>query len=179
MRKGRKDPWDKPWVAYAAIGGVVVVVVLALVYFLGGGGAATLVPGPVQGTSAQGTTAAHPAVTTSASTAKSPSGSSGSTTVKPTATPLLVSDRGVSVKVSYLGGFSGNYGVAGSLVKVQDSGDRAYVVDNPTGTVTATIHKDDSSAKHELTVEIWKDGKVVKSGKTSLPNGEVSISYQM
>jgi hypothetical protein len=177
MRKGRKDPWDKPWVAYAAIGGVVVVVILALVYFLGGGGAATTPAVPVQGTSAQGTTTAHSVVTTSAT--KSPTGSSGSTTVKPTATPLVVSDQGVSVKVSYLGGFSGNYGVAGSLVKVQDSGDRAYIVDNPTGTVTATIHKDDSSAKHELKVEIWKDGKVVKFGTTSLPNGEVSISYQM
>jgi hypothetical protein len=178
MRKGRKDPWDKPWVAYAAIGGVVVVVILALVYLLGGGGAATTTPVPVQGTSAQGTMAAHPA-TTSASTTKSPSGSSGSTTVKPTATPLVVSDQGVSVKVSYIGGFSGTYGVTGSLVKVQDSGDRAYIVDNPTGTITATIHKDDSSAKHELSVEIWKDGKVVKFGKTSLPNGEVSVSYQM
>jgi hypothetical protein len=177
MRKGRKDPWDKPWVAYAAIGGVVVVVVLALVYFLGGGGAATISPVPVTGTSAPGTTTAHPTVVTTAT--KSSSGSSASTTVKLTATPLTVSDQGVSVKVSYLGGFSGNYGVTGSLVKVQDSGDRAYIVDNPTGTVTATIHKDDSSAKHELTVEIWKDGKVVKFGKTSLPNGEVSISYQM
>ncbi len=172
MRHGRKDPWDKPWVAYAAIGGVIVVIILALFYFLGGGGTAAAPANPGTGPSAQSTSAAHSTTTT-----KSQTTLSGSTTVvKPVATAPVVPDQGVSVKVSYLGGFSGSYGVTGSLVKVQDSGVRVYTVDNPTGTITASFHKDDGS-KHELTVEIWNNGKVVKFSSTSSPNGDVSISY--
>jgi hypothetical protein len=98
--------------------------------------------------------------------------------VRPTATPLAIPNQGVAVKVSYIGGFSGTYGIPGSLVKVQDSGVRVFPVDSTTGTITASFHKDDGS-KHELRVEILKDGNVVKSGTVSSPKGEVNISYQV
>ena len=66
MRHGRKDPWDKPWVAYAAIGGVVVVIVLALVYFVGGigHGAARIVTRPKPCRAGHGHSAPGPATTT-------------------------------------------------------------------------------------------------------------------
>lgn len=168
MRHGRKDPWDKPWVAYAAIGGVIVVIIIALFYFFGGGGNAGAPTGPVTGTPGSSTTVG-----------KAPTMNYGSTpVVRPTATPLAIPNQGIAVKVSYIGGFSGTYGIIGSLVKAQDSGVRVYPIDSTTGTITASFHKDDAS-KHELTVEILKDGTVVKSGTTSSPKGEVSISYQV
>ncbi|MFA6225435.1 MAG: hypothetical protein WC620_04450 [Methanoregula sp.] len=36
MRR-RNDPWGKPWVAIAAVGGIIVVVIIALVFFMSGG----------------------------------------------------------------------------------------------------------------------------------------------
>jgi hypothetical protein len=173
MRHGRKDPWDKPWVAYAAIGGIVVVVILALVYFVGGLGHAGVPSAPGQSSPVQGTVTARPAGTATTTASK------GSSIVIPTATPVSVPAQGVYVKVSYLGGFSGSYGIAGALVKVQDSGDRLYTVDNATGTVTASFRKLDSSSKHDLSVEIWKDGKAVKIGSNSSSYGDVTISYQL
>jgi hypothetical protein len=168
MRHGRKDPWDKPWVAYAAIGGVVVVIVLALVYFFGGGGTAGSPAISVPGTSGQSPGPVHTTMAIKYGIAP---------TIQPVSAAPTVAPEGISVRVSYLGGFSGSYGVTNSLVKVQNSGDRVYTVDATNGTITASFHKDDGS-KHVLTVEIWKDGKVVKSGNTPAPNGAVNLSYQ-
>ena len=174
MRHGRKDPWDRQWVAYAAIGGVVVVIVLALVYFVGGVGHTAAPSAPGQGSSVQSTVSARPAASVTTTTA------AGSTpVVRPTATPISVSAEGVYVKVSYLGGFSGSYGTTGALVKVQDSGDRLYTVNNATGAITASFRKLDSSSKHDLSVEIWNNGKAVKTGTNSSSYGYVTISYQL
>jgi hypothetical protein len=171
MRHGRKDPWDKPWVAYAAIGGVIIVIIIALFYFFGGGGTAGAPTGPVTGSS--GTAGSSTTV------GKAPTMNYGTTpVVRPTATPVAIPNQGIAVKVSYIGGFSGTYGIPGSLVKAQDSGVRVYPIDSTTGTITASFQKDDGS-KHQLTVEILKDGNVVKSGTASSPNGKVSISYQV
>lgn len=176
MRHGRKDPWDKPWVAYAAIGGVVVVIVLALVYFVGGIGHGAAPSSTGQSPVVQGTVTARPVLTA----APAATGSTGSVPVViPTATPISVSAEGVYVKVSYLGGFSGSYGTTGALLKVQDSGDRLYTVDNATGTITASFSKLDSSSKHDLSVEIWDNGKAVKTGSNSSSYGVVTISYQL
>ena len=176
MRHGRKDPWDKPWVAYAAIGGIVIVVVLALAYFVGGmGHAAPSTASSGQVSSVQSTVTARPAIA-----ATSTAAAGNTPVVIPTATPLSVPASGVYVTVSYLGSFSGSYGTTGALVTVQDSGNRLYSVDNSTGSmVTASFHKLDSSSKHELDVEITNEGKVVKFGTNSSPYGDVTISYQL
>lgn len=169
MRRRHNDPWDQPWVTIAAIVGVIAVIVIAAFFFFGSGGSTS-----------------QPAASGSPS---APGGSSSSAPASATLSPSAIKEQptitvpatGVWVKVSYLGSFSGQYGPSdGAIVSAQDSGDKVYEVVNATGTVTATFKKTDSSTKpHDLTVEIWKDGKVLKFDKSSAPKGEVSVSYPL
>jgi hypothetical protein len=79
------------------------------------------------------------------------------------------------VYVDYIGGWKGTYGSPGSLLTETNSGERIRPVDNATGTVTASFWKLDSSS-HEITVSIYKDGKVLTSSATKTPNGKVTLS---
>jgi len=80
--------------------------------------------------------------------------------------------------VSYLGSFTGTYGITGNLTRVQDSGNRTYTIDGTGSSIVASFQKDDTSTRsHALSVEIWVGGKAVKVGQTSEPHGNVSISY--
>jgi hypothetical protein len=171
MRHGRRrnDPWDQPWVIIAAVVGVIAVIGIAVFFFLGSGDA------------------------TGAPAAGSPSGTNGagsgsSTVVSGTIDPSAIKElptvtvpmEGVFVKVSYLGSFSGQYGMEGELLNARDSGERVYEIENANGTVSAMFKKTDSSTKpHELMVEIWKDGKVLKFDKNTSPNGEVRVDYTL
>ena len=100
----------------------------------------------------------------------------GTISVKET-TPVIIPPTGVFVKVSYLGGFSGTYGINNVMQNVRNSGVRLYPVDGA-GTLTAMFSKEDKSL-HELTAEIWKDGKLLTSGANSSAFGTVSISSQV
>jgi hypothetical protein len=75
-----------------------------------------------------------------------------------------------------MGGYKGTYGMASDLQTVEDSGSRLYEVVNATGLIKATLEKKDSSAKRELVVGIYKDGKLLKDGKTALSYGKVTVS---
>lgn len=103
---------------------------------------------------------------------------SGNQTVKPTV-QVTIPPTGVFVKVSYLGAFNGTYGMTGSMQEVKNSGDRVYEIINATGNVSATFYKLDGSTKHDITVELWKNGKSLTSAKNSTSFGKVSISYQV
>jgi hypothetical protein len=170
MRRRHNDLWDQPWVTIAAIVGVIAVIVIAAFFFFGSGGSA-----------------GQPAASgsSSATGGSSSSTAAGSSTLNPTAIKeqptITVPVTGVWVKVSYLGSFSGEYGPSdGAMVAAKDSGDKAFEVVNATGTMSATFRKTDSSTRpHDLTVEIWKDGKVLKFDKSSAPKGEVSVSYPL
>jgi hypothetical protein len=167
MRKGN-DVWDKPWVTFAAIVGIIAVIIVMLVFFMGGGspgGGTTAVKVTPQMTSPLIQPVA-PATTTSAP---------GVTIKKPT--PVTIPATGVYVKVSYMGSFSGTYGVDNVMEKARDSGERLYAVDTKGGNVSAVFRKEDSSAGHEISVEIYKDGRALKSAKSSAPFGEVAVSY--
>jgi hypothetical protein len=83
----------------------------------------------------------------------------------------------VYVRVSYLGGFSGTYGVEGNMTTTRNSGDRVFVIENATGTVSATFHKEDTSTRHEIVVEIYKDGKAQRIARNSSSYGEAGVSY--
>jgi hypothetical protein len=102
----------------------------------------------------------------------------GDITAKPT-TQITVPVTGVYVKVSYIGGFNGSYGMEGAMQKVTNSGDRLYEITNATGNVTATFYKQDGSTKHDITVELWKNGKSLISAKNSTPFGKASITYKI
>jgi hypothetical protein len=92
-------------------------------------------------------------------------------------TPVPVPAKGVWVRVSYLGMWSGSYGTAGALQSVTNSGEYLYEVPNPNTTIQATFKRADTSTRpHELVVEIYKDGKLIRSGNTTVPQGSVDIS---
>lgn len=174
MRRRRKDLWDQPWVMIAAVAGVIIVIVIALLFFMGG--SSSSVPASSSGT-VPGTTPASPSLKT---TSQAPSSSTGiSSSVIKEQTTAAVPEQGVYVKVSYLGSFSGTYGAGDTKETVRDSGERAYLIENPSGTVSASFKKQDGSTKHEMTVEIWKDGKAVKFGRNASAYGQVSINYPL
>ena len=50
----------------------------------------------------------------------------------------------------------------GNMTTMRNSGDRFFIVENATGDVSATFHKEDGS-RHELVVEIYKDGQSLLS----------------
>jgi hypothetical protein len=163
MRK-RKDPFDKPWVIIAAVAGIIAVVVIALVFFMGGGSSASSSSG--QPAAGQGT----PSAKQSSAVGVAPS-------VIITQKPAAVPTEGVFVKVSYLGAFAGSYGMEGNMTEERNSGTRVYPIENATGTITATFHKEDTSKRQTITVEIWKDGKSLKVAENSSLNGEASVTY--
>jgi hypothetical protein len=161
MRR-RKDPFEKPWVIIAAVVGVIAVAGIALVFFMGDGSAAPASPGqPSQNT---GTSPSQSSVVGVAPSAVR------------TQAPVTVPTQGVFVHVNYLGGFSGEYGMDGNMTTTRNSGDRFFEVENATGSVTATFHKEDSSPRHDLVVEIFKDGQSLQSASNSSAYGEASVT---
>ena len=98
-----------------------------------------------------------------------------SITVKETPS-VSVPVTGVWVRVNYMGSYKGTYGMPSDLQTAEDSGDRLFEVVNGTGTIKATMEKKDSSSKRDLVVEIYKDGKLLKSGSVTAAFGKVSIS---
>jgi hypothetical protein len=120
-------------------------------------------------------------LTPSASGGGSPTGQK-SATPTPTfvfieTTPVPVPAKGVWVRVSYLGTWSGSYGTVDALQSVTNSGDYLYEVTNPNKTIQATFKRADTSTRpHELIVEIYKDGALIKRGNTTVPQGSVDIS---
>ena len=168
---GKKPPAGKKPVALAIIVIVLLVVAGAGVYyvkFIRGAPAGSAEPViPPEETTLPVPTAGTPVVT--------PARTSGPAVVVPTPTEVVVPATGVWVRVNYLGAWTGSYGKAGSLVKVTDSGLRQYQIENPTGSIQASFRKDDSTS-HDLTVEIYRNGAVIKRGNTTLPRGTVDIS---
>jgi hypothetical protein len=166
MRR-RKDPFEKPWVIIAAVVGIIAVVGIALVFFLGGGSS-----DPAGSSGQTQATPTNPSAQQTAAVGIAPS-------VIRTQAPVTVPSDGVYVRVSYLGGFSGTYGVDGNMTTMRNSGDRVFVVENATGTVSATFHKEDASTRHEIVVEIYKDGKSQRIARNSSSYGEPGVSYTL
>jgi len=165
MRHGgrrRRDLGDAPWVTIAAIVGVIAVVIIALVFFMGGDSGSAASP-------SSGSSSAAPSTTMLANTGVA------KITVKETTAPTVPS-TGRYVQVTYMGSFSGTYGPAGALTKVQDSGARVYQVESTNSTTIARFQKLDST-KQGMTVQIYQAGKAVKSVTNSSAYGSVSIQY--
>ena len=92
-------------------------------------------------------------------------------------TPVPIPAKGVWVRVSYIGMWSGSYGTADALQSVTNSGEYLYEVPTPNSTIQATFKRADASTRtHELVVEIYKDGTLIKRGNTTVPQGSVDIS---
>ncbi|MDO9036109.1 MAG: hypothetical protein Q7U51_13030 [Methanoregula sp.] len=169
--RGKKDPWDKRWVSVSAVAGVIAVVIMALVFFLGGGNTGGQPP------SGESTTVQATQVPLGPS---SQSTTAPGVSIKPElikeAPSVTVPGNGVFVKVSYIGGFAGTYGINGEMVTMRNSGERVFPLNASTGAVSATFHKEDGSTRHEIVVEIYKDGKALKFARNSSAYGEVSVN---
>jgi hypothetical protein len=158
----------KQWVVIA-IGAIVICVVIAIILFAGigsglfghGGRASSVAPGTVR-------------ISGQAMQSSSAPGTNGfaATINYSTAVP----GTGTYVQVKYTGGFTGSYTANGTTQNVMSSGYQLYAVNQEGGTVTAAFIKDDDSTKHNLTAEIWKDGRLLASNSTSAPYGNVSLS---
>jgi hypothetical protein len=106
---------------------------------------------------------------------------SGTIVIKETPAPQIPA-TGVYVHVNYLGGFKGSYGLPDpDLITTVpgNSGERVWEVENATNsTVQASFEKLDGSP-HELLVEIYRDGKLLSSGTTTVGHGSVTLSVDM
>jgi hypothetical protein len=100
------------------------------------------------------------------------------TPITSTATAEVVPPAGVWVHINYINQFSGTYGTPNSLSDVSSTGDKYYRISTSTGTVTASIQKDDGSAD-PLTVEVYKDGELVTKKSTVTPKGTVEIQVNL
>jgi hypothetical protein len=163
-RRRRNDLLDQPWVMIAAVVGVIAVAAIALFFFFGSGDSANA------GGASSGSSGVAPATTLLSNTGVA------SITVRET-TPISVPATGAYVEVTYLGSFAGTYGADNVTEKVQDSGDKLYSLESANGTISASFQKQDRSTSHYLTVQIWKDGKAVKSAKNGSAYGIVRVQY--
>ena len=135
----------------------------------------------------------YPILTSGGSTVPSGSGDgtptpvSTSSTIRPSGTIVIketpapvIPQKGVYIHVNYMGGFKGSYGIPDTITTVPgNSGDRVWEVENATNsTVQATFEKLDGSS-HELLVEIYKDGKILTTGTTTVGHGSVALSVDI
>ncbi|MFA4877680.1 MAG: hypothetical protein WC586_09725 [Methanoregula sp.] len=118
-------------------------------------------------------------VTTSSSGQTNPSVQTSWTPISVETTQAVIPPTGVQLHISYLGGFKGSYGLPANLQSVTGSGDRVYLIENATGPIQATIEKKDGSTRHELVVEIYKDGKLLTKGATSAGFGKVALAVDV
>ena len=164
MRR-RKDPFEKPWVIIAAVVGIIAVVVIALVFFMGDG----YHTGQILG---------QPRLPRTILSAQQSQRLVSLPTVIKTQAPVTVPQEDVYVRVNYIGGFCGEYGMEGNMTTMRNSGDRVFVVENAIGDRVRHISiRKMRSTRHEIVVEIYKDGKSLRSARNSSSYGEASVTY--
>jgi hypothetical protein len=83
---------------------------------------------------------------------------------------------GVYLRVGYLGQYTGSYTANGTYQEVKGSGFRLFDLGQPLGTVNAVFEKADNGVKHNLTAEIWDNGRLLTSNATNTAYGTVSVS---
>lgn len=82
--------------------------------------------------------------------------------------------KGVQVKVTYSGKWSGAIGSGGSSNTVSGTGDKVIDLDEG-GIVSANAQKQDASSE-TLKIQILKDGKVIEEASTDSEYGVASVS---
>jgi len=94
--------------------------------------------------------------------------------VIPLPTLLIIPTTGVWVRVDYPRTYYGLVGNTGSMKGVTGSGDQLYKIYESEGIVQVQIQKPDNSGD-TLTVEIYRDGKVIGNRSVSIPRGSVEL----
>jgi hypothetical protein len=100
------------------------------------------------------------------------------TTAPTTAPAILIPQTGVWVQVKYEGSFNGTAGAPGRFRTIADTGNHVYQLPIKDEIVSATIQKQDNTGR-KLTVEIYNEGQLVKSGSVTAPSGTVDISVDL
>jgi len=76
--------------------------------------------------------------------------------------------------------WSGSIGDIGTTISIEGIGSTTYTLNkNPQSVISATIQKEYGLKDEPLTVQILKNGEIVKSGTTKAEYGVVSISYTL
>jgi hypothetical protein len=98
------------------------------------------------------------------------------TIASPTTPPSpVVPPTGVWVNVNYIGGWKGSYGAPGSLQQVTNTGVHPYQVPvKDDGIVQVSFQKLDGSG-NALVIDVYRNGALIKSGKTTTPRGTVEF----
>jgi len=167
-----------------AVALVIVLIIAAVFIFanpLGGGPAVTTTPEPTPvpttvatPTPSTPTMTVIPTATTPAvEPAETPAGSTSSAGGK-----MIVPDQNVWIHIIYDGEYNGIYGVAGGSTTIAGEGEKVLQIPVNVGIVIASIQKLDGSGD-KLTVEIWKDGKLVVEKSTVSPKGVVEIQADL
>jgi hypothetical protein len=93
----------------------------------------------------------------------------------PTTPPQpLIPQTGVWAKIKYSGAWTGSYGTPGNQVQVANTGDQLYQIPIGEGAVQVTAQKNDGSG-NTIEVEVYRNGVLVKSAKTSAPRGSIDM----
>ncbi|MDD1704174.1 MAG: hypothetical protein LUP97_02940 [Methanoregula sp.] len=89
---------------------------------------------------------------------------------------ITVPSTGSYIVVWYPGAFSGVWQADNQSHEIQSSGHNLYSIENTGQEVSAVFRKIDESVKQTLTVELWKDGRVLASESTKALFGEIRVS---
>jgi hypothetical protein len=175
------------------VGGILVLVIIIAVagYFLAPsllakGGATEPVPTPTVTTSPVTTVPTTPQVeqtvvqTAGTTLVPTPSLSVAPslTAIPTTAVQSGLPTTGIWVRITSAGNFTGSVGTSGSMKDVTGSGDRFYQIPAKNEIIDATIQKADESG-NLLTVTIYNEGVVAKSGSVSSPHGTVDLQADL
>jgi hypothetical protein len=179
-RKPREPAALKNSTAIAAV--VIVIVVIALVagvYLVApsllGAAGTPLQPATPVSTVTQ-TTAPTPVLTTIATPVMT--ATAMVTSASAAASEIIIPQNGVWVLVKYDGPYSGTAGAPERIRTINATGTNAYRLSVREELVLATIQKMDNTGG-TLTVEIYQEGKLIKSGSVKAPKGTVSISADL
>jgi hypothetical protein len=125
------------------------------------------------------TTAVNTAVTSVPTTITPEQTPTPTVIVTPTPQPtLIIPETGVWVRVRYTGNFTGEVGTGGGMRKVSGTGEQVYQVPTVDGPVDVTIEKLDGSGD-VLSVEVYKEGTLVKRDTVSAPRGIIDMSVNL
>ncbi len=96
------------------------------------------------------------------------------TQLTPQTTAVIIPPAGVWVRVNYTHAYTGWVGIPGSLREVSGSGDQFFKIPVGEDIVQAQFYKPDNSGD-TITVEIYRDGKVIGNRTTSTPRSTVEL----
>jgi hypothetical protein len=96
----------------------------------------------------------------------------------PAVPEIIIPQNGVWVFVKYDGPYSGTAGAPERIRTINATGTNAYQLSARNEMVLATIQKMDNTGG-KLIVEIYNEGKLVRSGSVSSPKGTVSIGADL